>query len=187
MSRPLLLNHFITYEYHDPCAHSVVTVCFDASNAVHVILWGGMGWICLSGIMLLPSWGWFQSSSYDLIWDWRICYISFMTVSWLVDSLFVSTCTWGGLDHTYISALYMSAGLIGVSNNHTSVWESQKCAWGHSSSMARSAFPWVSWSLAAWIIEKCLHRNPLSQLALLVKWREFVDKSMQMFRRLCDS
>ena len=54
-----------------------------------------------------------------------------------------------------MDASCLRAGVAMVSHNCTLVWNPWKCAgWHCRSSMARAAYPRVSWSLAAWVIEK---------------------------------
>ena len=65
MSRPLLLNFFLTCEYHDPSVRPVVTIGFFPSNASFVILRGDMVQIHVDGVHCLKC---------SLVL-WMLCYV----------------------------------------------------------------------------------------------------------------
>ena len=60
--------------------------CFNASNVLCVIFGCDMIQIWLMRYTIWKN---------ATIMRWILCYILFMSTSWLVDTLFASTCTWG--------------------------------------------------------------------------------------------
>ena len=114
---------------HDSSVCSVVTICFNSSNAC-CNSWDGWlqsGWLgSLPGIMLLPSWRLVPIRHQWSCVGLMLCYVSSVIISWLVDTLFVSTCTWGGLE-PYGFTIHQGRGDHGVEQPYFSMGVSEVC------------------------------------------------------------
>ena len=83
-------------------------------------------------------------------------FLSSMT-SWLVKILFVSTCTWGGLDLIWRFHTWVEQGWPWCQVTILFSWGSWKfSSWHDCSNMARFAYAWVSRALSSWVIGKHL-------------------------------